>query len=129
MCKPMVEFDSSPVIHSETVREVQEDVRDSGSGGKAGRQSDEAGLRQVVVVTPQELREGLGRGPKRLEDGGTVQGKWRYRPTLRRPCSVEGRPASQPRYPIILRSSDADDAATLGARLRKSQTDVPLLNQ
>jgi hypothetical protein len=38
MCKPVVEFDPSPIIQPETVREIQEDIRDSGLGRKTGRQ-------------------------------------------------------------------------------------------
>ncbi len=38
MCKPMVESNPSSIIHSETVREIEEDIGDAGLGRKTGRQ-------------------------------------------------------------------------------------------
>ena len=38
MRKPMVELDPSPIIRSETVGKIQEDIRDSGLGRKTRRQ-------------------------------------------------------------------------------------------
>jgi hypothetical protein len=34
----MVKSDPPPIVHSETISEIQEDIRDSGLGGEAGRQ-------------------------------------------------------------------------------------------